>query len=347
LKIFKLDSNYKIKNTYKIFNSLKTRDWIKLPKLLQDDFLEYRINNSDELESKLVSDLLNFKNLFSFYISNQWLNEECLNKYITEHLIYIITQYKNLNIKTNNDKIFAHIRTNFPNFLNKKRIMKIICSIDGGQLQYFNEKIKDDYKIAMIACSNNFRAFEFVSDRLRDNDKIYLAAIDNANKYTSNRNTPWSPLDTIIKSVSKKFPCSNVCSVFNFSSIRIKDNKRLVKFGINLDPMVLLLASENLKNDKSLVMRACEKNGNVILLLPEKYKKDVAVMTLCWLENKEIVKHVHKKIKKVILRQKGNIKISTMFNFLNNKKLDKIMYRQICNRKFIPRGSDSIRKFRV
>ena len=53
----------------------------------------------------------------------------------------------------------------------------IAVKIDGNQLQFVNEELKDNYDLCYAAINQNFSSIRFCSNRLKSNKDIALLAI--------------------------------------------------------------------------------------------------------------------------------------------------------------------------
>jgi len=368
LKLFKLDQNYKRKNIYEMFNCLKTRDWYKLPILLGKDFLEYQREYCEHTKLKLISDLIFFAYGSGYvyctsdsrkYIRTDIniLNNYYSNKYIVEYLTHELAQ-KSTFRGISGANFFNYILEK-KEYLNKRRIIKKFCSINGQYLRFANDTFKDDEKIVRIAlendvasfqyasarlrdceeiaiwvCSKNIECYKFISDRLKNSEKVFLSVLQG--REDARITYIYDCFMPTYNRMENKFPVSKVSTLLSYSSEKIRNDSILVNKIINIDPFALTFASERIRSDRKVVMKACEKNGNIISHLPKKYRRDFRVMTLSCLYNKDNIIYANKKIKNIILR-----KINS------NKKLDNIMYRRLNKRKYAKQNMERIRKYKV
>ena len=141
--------------------------------------------------------------------------------------------------------------------------------IEGNQLEFANEELRNNYDLCAAAISQNFSAIRFCSDRLKANKEIALLAIGNANIKNHDGITAKEVFENIISQkltddldfmleafVANSFyirPPEYLLNDFYFMYQVVKRNGMLIKFG-----------SREIRQDRLIVLAAAKQCGDFL-----------------------------------------------------------------------------------
>lgn len=145
----------------------------------------------------------------------------------------------------------------------------IAVKIDGNQLQFVNEELKDNYDLCYAAINQNFSSIRFCSNRLKSNKDIALLAIskssslnhDDVNVSVIYNNIISESLRADLDFIFNAFIANPIC--ISLPHYLLSDIFFMYQ-AVSSNGMCIKQASLDIKQNRQIVLAAAKQNGNFI-----------------------------------------------------------------------------------
>ena len=143
----------------------------------------------------------------------------------------------------------------------------IAVKIDGNQLKFVNEELKDNFDLCYAAINQNFSSIRFCSNRLKSNKDIALLAISKSN-FTSHDDVDGSIIYNSIIAESLRADLDFIFNAFisNPNCIHPPDyllNDIFFMYqAVSRNGMLIRFASLEIKHNRQIVLAAAKQDGD-------------------------------------------------------------------------------------